>query len=69
MPMYDYKCLECNNTFEVLQKMSDERIKSCPKCGGEVKKLISGGNGLVFKGKGYYLTDYKNSSNSTSSAK
>jgi predicted nucleic acid-binding Zn ribbon protein len=43
--------------------MSDEPIRICPKCGGRVHRLISGGTGLIFKGSGYYITDYKNKSN------
>ncbi len=70
MPTYEYKCLSCGHRFEVFQKMSDEPIKVCPECGGEVKKLIGTGAGLIFKGSGFYITDYKkNSSSSSNSAK
>ena len=65
MPTYDYKCLECGNLFEVFQTMSSEPIKKCPKCGGKVKRLIGAGAGPIFKGTGFYQTDYKNSSNSS----
>ena len=65
MPTYDYKCLSCNNTFEFFQSMKDEHIKVCPKCGGEVKRLIGTGAGAIFKGSGFYQTDYKNASNKT----
>lgn len=61
MPTYDYRCNACGNEFEVFQKMSDEPVKVCPKCGGEVKKLFSGGAGIHFKGSGFYVTDYKKS--------
>ena len=60
MPTYDYKCTECNHTFEVFQRMSDEPLKSCPKCKGAVKRLIGAGAGPIFKGSGFYQTDYKN---------
>jgi putative FmdB family regulatory protein len=61
MPTYDYKCENCNHTFEVLQSIKDEPLIKCPKCGkNKLKKLISGGAGLIFKGSGFYLTDYKN---------
>ncbi len=61
MPTYDYKCDSCHHTFEVLQSIKDEPLKKCPNCGRDkLKKLISGGAGLIFKGSGFYLTDYKN---------
>lgn len=62
MPTYDYKCNECGNKFERFQKMSDEPIDTCPKCGGKVTRLIGAGLGPIFKGTGFYQTDYKNSS-------
>ena len=62
MPTYEYKCLECGNLFEEFQKMTDEPLKICPKCGGHVKRLISAGVGPIFKGSGFYQTDYKNKS-------
>ncbi len=69
MPTYEYKCLSCGHRFEVFQKMTDEPIKTCPECGGEVKKLIGAGAGLIFKGSGFYITDYKNNSSSSSKPK
>jgi putative FmdB family regulatory protein len=62
MPTYEYKCLACSNTFEVFQSMNDKLIEECPKCGGKVKRLIGAGSGPIFKGSGFYQTDYKNSS-------
>lgn len=59
MPTYDYKCGECGHKFERLQRMSDAPVDRCPECGGAVKRLISGGAGLVFRGKGFYATDYR----------
>jgi len=59
MPTYEYQCLNCNIHFEAFQKMSDEALKECPQCHGKVKRLISSGAGIIFKGKGFYATDYK----------
>jgi putative FmdB family regulatory protein len=59
MPTYDYKCTECGYTFEMFQLMSAEPIKECPKCKGKVKRLIGAGAGPIFKGSGFYETDYK----------
>ena len=68
MPTYDYKCLKCNHTFEMFQSMTAEPIKNCPKCNGKVKRLIGAGAGPIFKGSGFYQTDYKNNSSSTSNS-
>ena len=61
MPTYDYQCLECGKNFDVFQKMSDELLKECPDCKGKVNRLIGSGSGLIFKGSGFYATDYKRS--------
>jgi putative FmdB family regulatory protein len=61
MPTYEYKCLSCGHDFEMFQKMMDEPLKKCPKCNGEVKRLLGAGAGPIFKGSGFYHTDYKNS--------
>ena len=58
MPTYNYKCTLCKDITVVLQKISELPIKSCEKCDGELKRMISGGTGLIFKGNGFYLTDY-----------
>ncbi len=60
MPTYDYICKDCGHTFELFQSMSDPSVKECPSCHGHVRRIISGGTGLIFRGSGYYLTDYKN---------
>ena len=60
MPTYEYKCKKCGDVFEVFHSMNSEPVKICPKCGGEVKKLIGSGAGTIFKGTGFYQTDYKN---------
>ncbi len=61
MPTYEYECLECKYRFEAFHSMTAEPIKKCPKCGGKVKKLIGAGAGIIFKGSGFYVTDYKGS--------
>ncbi|HKT84352.1 MAG TPA: FmdB family zinc ribbon protein [Solirubrobacterales bacterium] len=66
MPIYGYRCSNCGNQFEVYQKMSDEPVQTCPKCEGKVTKMLYP-TGVVFKGSGYYSTDYKGSSASSSS--
>jgi len=59
MPTYDYKCEHCNNTFEFFQSMKDDPMTLCPECGhNALKKLVSMPAGLIFKGTGFYLTDY-----------
>ena len=65
MPTYNYYCSDCDTHFSYFQKMSESPISSCENCGGKVKRLITGGTGLIFKGSGFYLTDYKNSQKST----
>lgn len=65
MPTYDYKCSDCGNTFELFQKMTENPLSECPKCGGKVTRLIGPGAGPIFKGSGFYQTDYKNSSSKT----
>jgi putative FmdB family regulatory protein len=54
--------MDCNYTFEEFQKMSDDPLDSCPSCSGTVKRLIGAGAAPIFKGSGFYQTDYKNSS-------
>ena len=58
MPTYDYKCDSCKDIFEFFQNMSDKPLNKCPKCNNKVRRLVSGGSGLIFKGSGFYLTDY-----------
>tara|TARA_B100000315_G_scaffold33206_1_gene27874 strand:+ start:144 stop:431 length:288 start_codon:yes stop_codon:yes gene_type:complete len=58
MPTYDYKCTQCGHDFEIFQSMSESHIKKCPECGGNVRRLVGGGSGLIFKGSGFYVTDY-----------
>lgn len=57
MPLYEYKCLTCGSSLEVLQKVNEPQLKKCPKCGGLLKKVLSP-SALQFKGSGWYVTDY-----------
>ncbi|MGE5432341.1 MAG: FmdB family zinc ribbon protein [Syntrophomonadaceae bacterium] len=68
MPTYDYKCTECGYAFEYFQKMTDSYLVECPKCKGKLKRLIGAGAGPIFKGTGFYQTDYKNKNNGSSSS-
>lgn len=62
MPTYEYRCKSCKHVFERLRKISDASVVECPECGGETERLISGGAGLLFKGSGFYITDYRSDS-------
>ena len=64
MPTYDYKCKECGYIFETFQKMSEKPLEFCPKCSGSVKRIISA-SGIIFKGSGFHVTDYKSRSTGT----
>lgn len=59
MPTYDYRCDKCGNIFELFQSITSEPHATCPKCKGEAKRMISAGAGIIFKGSGFYATDYK----------
>jgi putative FmdB family regulatory protein len=67
MPTYEYECTSCGHNFEVFQAMSDDPVSKCPECGKKVKRLISAGMGIIFKGSGFYVTDSKKSSAPASS--
>src|SRR5437764_12406412 len=63
MPTYEYKCTACGHRFEKFQSMSSDPIRKCPECGKmKVQRLIGTGAGLIFKGSGFYITDYRDSS-------
>ena len=62
MPTYEYECLACKTTFEKFQSITDKPLKKCPSCQGKVKRLISRGSGFIFKGSGFYATDYRSDS-------
>jgi putative FmdB family regulatory protein len=59
MPTYEYECTKCGHRFELFQKMTDAPRKRCPRCRGAVRRLIGAGAGLIFKGSGFYITDYR----------
>lgn len=59
MPTYEYRCPSCGHEFEKVQKITSKTRHKCPKCGKRAERMISSGVGLVFKGTGFYATDYK----------
>ncbi len=59
MPTYEYKCPKCGTRFERVQKITDPPRARCPKCRARAERQLSGGAGIVFKGSGFYVTDYK----------
>ncbi len=61
MPTYDYECSGCGHGFEKFQSITAKPIRKCPECGGAVKRLIGAGAALIFKGSGFYATDYRSS--------
>ncbi|RMF61629.1 MAG: zinc ribbon domain-containing protein [Calditrichaeota bacterium] len=65
MPTYEYRCKDCGHLFEEFQSIKDLPIEECPVCHGKAERLISGGSGLIFKGSGFYITDYQRKSNGT----
>ena len=62
MPTYEYECKSCGHNFEAFQSMSDAPFSDCPECGKELRRLINGGSGVIFKGSGFYVKD-KNADN------
>ena len=61
MPTYEYRCADCGHEFEEFQSMSADPLKTCPNCNKDTLKRVMGtGAGMIFKGGGFYLTDYKN---------
>lgn len=63
MPTYEYVCKDCNYTFDLFQTMTEDPITVCPECNGTVKRKIGAGAGPIFKGTGFYQTDYKKRTN------
>ncbi len=59
MPTYVYECEKCGERFEILQGITEPPRKRCPKCRGKLKRIITPGGGFIFKGSGFYETDYK----------
>lgn len=64
MPTYDYKCTNCKYTFEAFHPMTADPLTDCPQCNGTLKRIIGSGTGPIFKGSGFYQTDYKNTKRS-----
>lgn len=64
MPIYEYECLNCENKFESIQKITDKPLETCPSCSGKVKKLVSNCS-FQLKGTGWYVTDYAKKSKHT----
>jgi putative FmdB family regulatory protein len=62
MPTYEYECTKCGHAFERFQNMSDKPLSRCPECRCKVKRLLGTGAGLIFKGSGFYETDYRSDS-------
>jgi putative FmdB family regulatory protein len=63
MPTYEYVCTKCGHEMEAFQSMKDEPLKKCPACKRQaLKRKVGGGAGLIFKGTGFYITDYKKKS-------
>lgn len=60
MPTYQYKCRQCEHRFEVIQKITEAALTECPECQGEIRRVLFPA-GVVFKGSGWYVTDYRNS--------
>ena len=69
MPTYEYECIDCNYLFEEFQSIIDPPIFICPNCNGKTKRLISGGTGFLFKGKGFYITENRSNNYMASAEK
>ena len=68
MPTYDYECTTCRHTFETFQSMKADPLTDCPSCGAsDLRRVISGGTGVIFKGSGFYVNDSRGSSKTTGS--
>ena len=63
MPTYNYYCDKCDFHFSYFQNMNESPKQKCEQCGNKIERVISGGSGIIFKGSGFYLTDYKNENN------
>lgn len=59
MPTYEYVCTACKHPFEKFQRMSEDPVAPCPECNAPAERKLSGGAGLLFKGSGFYITDYR----------
>jgi len=68
MPTYEYECKSCGHRFDCFQSIKDEPLKICPKCSKELRRLIYGGSGIIFKGNGFYITDKGSAGGKTEAA-
>lgn len=69
MPTYDYECKNCGHRFEAFQAITDDVLKKCPDCGKrKLVRLIGGGAGIIFRGSGFYATDYRSGSSTAAKA-
>ncbi|MDR0448190.1 MAG: zinc ribbon domain-containing protein [Treponema sp.] len=68
MPTYEYECKSCGHNFDAFQSMSEMPLTDCPECGKELRRLINGGSGVIFKGSGFYVND-KNKENTKASGR
>jgi putative FmdB family regulatory protein len=59
MPTYEYECTHCGYNFEAFQKITAKPLDKCPQCNHKLKRLIGSGSGIIFKGSGFYATDYR----------
>ena len=59
MPTYEYECRDCGHVFEKFQSITARRLRKCPECAGRVERLIGSGAGVIFRGSGFYQTDYR----------
>lgn len=69
MPTYDYRCRKCGHVFELFHSIKDDKPKKCPRCKGKAERVPSSGAGLLFKGTGFYITDYRSRSYKEGKAK
>jgi putative FmdB family regulatory protein len=59
MPTYDYRCRKCKHRFELFHGIKDDAVRKCPRCGARAERVPAGGAGILFKGSGFYITDYR----------
>lgn len=69
MPTYEYECRKCGQVFDVFQSMNDAKLERCPECKGKVIRLFGTGSGIIFKGSGFYETDYRRAGSGNVDAK
>ena len=62
MPTYEYQCQKCKRRHEAFQSITAKPLTKCPRCGGRLKRLLGSGSGFLFKGSGFYITDYRSKS-------